>query len=198
MSSKKIFIDTETTGLSAYSSQIAQLSYLIIEGSEIVQAKNFFFAVNRVDEGAERVHGLSKEILEKLSKGKVFKDYAEEISRDFTGKTVIGHNVDFDLGFLREELNRIGITLDIKNSFCTMHYYTDICQIGYNSYYGSYKWPKLEEVINYLGIDSKDIYNKSISLFGESKEFHDSRYDITATYEIYNKINFKRSFCFGD
>ena len=93
--------------------------------------------------------------------------------------------------FLREELNRIGITLDIKNSFCTMHYYTDICRIGYNSYYGTYKWPKLEEVINCLCLNSKDIYNKTVSLFGESKEFHDSRYDITATYEIYNKINFK-------
>lgn len=191
MSSKKIFIDTETTGLSAYSSQIAQLSYLIVEDGEILQAKNFFFTVDKVDEGAEQVHGLSKEILEELSKGKAFKDYAEEISRDFTGKTVIGHNVNFDLGFLREELNRIGITLDIKNSFCTMHYYTDICRIGYNSYYGTYKWPKLEEVINCLGLNSKDIYNKTVSLFGESKEFHDSRYDITATYEIYNKINFK-------
>lgn len=189
MNSKKIFIDTETTGLSAYSSQIAQLSYLITEGSEILQAKNFFFTVDKVDEGAERVHGLSKEILEKLSRGKVFKDYAEEIAMDFTGKTVIGHNVNFDLGFLKAELIRSGIKLDIKNSFCTMHYYTDICQIGYNSYYGTFKWPKLEEVIDYLGIDSKDIYNKSISLFGESKEFHDSRYDITATYEIYNKIN---------
>lgn len=189
MNSKKIFIDTETTGLSAYSSQIAQLSYLITEGSEIVQAKNFFFTVDKVDEGAERVHGLSKEILEKLSQGKVFKDYAEEIARDFTGKTVIGHNVSFDLSFLKSELLREGITLDIQESFCTMNYYTDICKIGYNSYYNSYKWPKLEEVLYYLGIDSKYIYNKSISLFGESKEFHDSRYDITATYEIYNKIN---------
>lgn len=192
MSNKKIFIDTETTGLSAFSNQIAQLSYLIIEDSEIVQAKNFFFTVDKVDEGAERVHGLSKEILEKLSQGKVFKDYAEEIARDFTGKTVIGHNVSFDLSFLKAELLRAGITLDIQESFCTMNYYTDICKIGYNSYYSyynSYKWPKLEEVLYYLGIDSKYIYNKSISLFGESKEFHDSRYDITATYEIYNKIN---------
>ena len=164
----KIFLDTETTGLSTYSNQIAQLSYLIVEGSEIVQAKNFFFAVDKVEEGAERVHGLSKEILERLSKGKVFRDYAEEIAEDFKGRMVIGHNVNFDLGFLRTELHRAGITPDIKNSFCTMHYYTDICQIGYNSYYGTYKWPKLEEVICCLGIDSKDIYNKSIVLFGDS------------------------------
>ena len=61
-----------------------------------------------------------------------------------------------------------------------MQYYKNICNIPHG--YGSIKNPKLEEVINYLGITKDTISKKSEELFKGSGDYHDARFDTTATY----------------
>lgn len=61
-----------------------------------------------------------------------------------------------------------------------MQYYKNICNISNG--YGSIKNPKLEEVINYLGITKNTISKKSEELFKGSGDYHDARFDTTATY----------------
>ena len=55
-----LYFDTETTGL--YPGEICQLSY-IMQDKGGVSAKNFYFAVDFVEYGALKVHGLTAEKL---------------------------------------------------------------------------------------------------------------------------------------
>lgn len=186
----KIILDTETTGLDPYSNQIAQLSYLIIDNDNNIQAaKNYYFAVDEVDPGASKIHGLTVDKLDELSDGKTFKDYSEEIYKDLTdADEIICHNTGFDISFITWEFKMLRIDLNLHNTFCTMEYYTDILKTP--NYYG-YKWPKLEEVVRYLNIDISSIEANARELFNmeNSIGYHDSRVDILYTYEIFKRID---------
>ena len=89
-----IIFDTETTGLDSAINNICQLSYIKVydfersKPMEICSAKNFFFTVDYVEPGAEKVHGLSVDKLRELSKCKRFKDFAEEIYEDFKNEDI--------------------------------------------------------------------------------------------------------------
>lgn len=180
---RMLFFDTETTGLKP--GQIGQLSYIIVDTDRGLIARNYFFKVKEVDPSASAVTGLTKEKLDILSEGKVFGDYIDEILEDFNSvDLLIAHNMDFDMKFINAEFERCGVYFNAPLCFCSMKYYTDICKIpNPNPRYGGYKFPRLEEVINFMGIEDdkvKDLCNK---LYKETSiDFHDSRYDIVSTY----------------
>ena len=186
---KKVILDTETTGLYPGYNQIAQLSYVILdESNDIVASKNYYFQVDRMDKDAESVHGLSVPLLRELSLGKTFEDNIDEIYHDINNADlIICHNANFDIGFIKSEFNRLDKEFTYNEKFCTMQYYTDILKIEH--YYG-YKWPKLEEVIDYLDIDEDRLTEATKSLFSIASSdisYHDSRLDVSATTEIYIK-----------
>ena len=101
-----IIFDTETTSLNPEYGQIAQLSYVKIdENSNVEFAKNFYFTVDHIEPGASEINGLTEELLKKFSDNKTFKDFSEEIYKDFSEETkLVAHNIEFDVGFLLEEL----------------------------------------------------------------------------------------------
>lgn len=179
---KLLIFDTETTSIKP--GHICQLSYITIDASTKPQqtiGKNFFFTVDEMDPAAEAVHGFSLEKLYDLSNGQYIEDLIEEFINDFSESDfVIGHNVNFDVRFLKLELEAMGIDYEPKNMFCTMQYYRDICKILRPS--GDYKNPKLEEVINFLGITKDQISSKADELFQGSGDYHDARFDTAATY----------------
>jgi DNA polymerase III subunit epsilon len=179
---KMIFFDTETTGIKPGS--ICQLSYILVDtGVKPTQTvgKNIFFSVEYVEPSAEEVHGFSVEDLYELSEGKYFEDCFEDFIQDFqTADILIGHNVNFDLKFLKYELEGCGEELSLSHTFCTMNYYKNICKIiGSN---GGYKAPKLEEVVKFLNLSKEHIEELSNKYFNGSGKFHDARFDTTATY----------------
>ena len=177
-----LIFDTETTSIKP--GHICQLSYITIDASTKPQqtiGKNYFFTVDEMDPAAEAVHGFSLEKLYDLSNGQYIEDLTEEFINDFSeADFVIGHNVNFDVRFLKLELEAMGIDYEPKNMFCTMQYYRDICKILRPS--GDYKNPKLEEVINFLGITKDQISSKADELFQGSGDYHDARFDTAATY----------------
>ena len=179
---KLLIFDTETTSIKP--GHICQLSYIPIDASTKPQqtiGKNYFFTVDEMDPAAEAVHGFSLEKLYDLSNGQYIEDLTEEFINDFSeADFVIGHNVNFDVRFLKLELEAMGIDYEPKNMFCTMQYYRDICKILRPS--GDYKNPKLEEVINFLGITKDQISSKADELFQGSGDYHDARFDTAATY----------------
>ena len=179
---KLLIFDTETTSIKP--GHICQLSYITIDASTKPQqtiGKNFFFTVDEMDPAAEAVHGFSLEKLYDLSNGQYIEDLIEEFINDFSeADFVIGLNVNFDVRFLKLELEAMGIDYEPKNMFCTMQYYRDICKILRPS--GDYKNPKLEEVINFLGITKDQISSKADELFQGSGDYHDARFDTAATY----------------
>lgn len=179
---KLLVFDTETTSIKP--GQICQLSYITIDASSKPQrtvGKNFFFTVEEMDPNAEAVHGFSLQKLYDLSNGQYFEDYLEEFLNDFVeADFIIGHNVNFDIKFLKHELEGMGIEFTPKHIFCTMHYYINICKIPKAN--GEIKNPKLEEVVNFLNISKEQITEKANELFQGSGNYHDARFDTTATY----------------
>lgn len=182
---KVVILDTETTGFEVKSNQIVQLAYLVIIDEQVKAKKNFFFTVDKMDKGAENTHGFSIEKLKSLSDGKRFYHHAREIFEDLDEAMIVCHNLQFDIPFIQNEFERIGVRIKPPNTFCTMEYYTDILKL--KGKYG-YKWPKLTEVLDYYSIEHIDISRKMNVFFGEASQAHDARWDIIATMEIYNRI----------
>lgn len=185
---KLLFFDTETTSIKP--GNICQLSYIVIDASTKPQkttGKNFFFTVDSMDEGAQAIHGFSLETLYELSEGRDFLDSVHEFMSDFfDADFIIGHNVQFDIKFLKHEIQQLweaGLVDTIwepKKTFCTMAYYKNICNILNPS--GTVKNPKLSEVIEYLNITEDQISSKANELFEGSGNYHDARFDTAATY----------------
>lgn len=178
-----LYLDTETTGL--YPGNICQLSY-VMQSINGAQAKNFYFAVDEVEYGAYKVHGLSPEILYKLSNGQTFGDKIEEIEKDFqSADLVVAHNTAFDFMFLRKEFEGCGRDFIVNNEFCSMKKMTPICKIMRSSGKG-YKYPKLSELCRYFFISDDVILEETKKLFGETNWYHDARFDTTAVYLAVN------------
>lgn len=180
-----LIFDTETTSIKP--GHICQLSYINIDASSKPQktiGKNIFFTVDEMDPGAQAVHGFSLEKLYELSNGKYFEDLIDDFIEDFKNADfVIGHNVNFDVRFLKHELDGMGLEYTPKNVFCTMRYYLNVCKIPKASGLpGEIKNPKLEEVIKFLNITKEQISSKADELFQGSGDYHDARFDTTATY----------------
>ena len=179
---KLLFFDTETTGVKPGS--ICQLSYILVDTSTKPQktiGKNIFFTVDEMEPEAERIHGFSLEKLYELSEGMYFEDlYADFINDFLEADFIIGHNVQFDIKFLKHELLGLGELFEPNNVFCTMKYYKDICKILRPT--GDYKNPKLEEVIKHLNITDSEISETANKYFQGSGNYHDARFDTAATY----------------
>jgi DNA polymerase-3 subunit epsilon len=105
---RQIFLDTETTGLSAE------------QGDRIIEIGCIEF-VNRRDSGrrlhhyinplrsshpdALRVHGITDDF---LADKPLFEKIADELQEFVSGAEVVIHNASFDMGFLNAEFQRLG------------------------------------------------------------------------------------------
>jgi DNA polymerase-3 subunit epsilon len=180
---KTIIFDTETTDLKP--GRICQLTYVIInEGHSI--GKNFFFSVDYVSPSAEAVHGFSVKQLEKLSEGRRFFSFAQEIYNDFCHAAIVGHNVDFDISFMKEEMDNAGFEFAYVCKIDTMKEFAPYCQLPHYKY--AYKFPKLTELMGCLDISKEEIEKTAVTLFGQQGQgFHDARYDVAATTLAYYK-----------
>lgn len=187
---KKIFIDTETTGLEP--GEILQLTYCVCDinadGEEKVSfAKNFFFTVDYIDPSAEAVHGFDLNTLKVLSNGQRFKDVAQEIAVDLNGGIFIAHNVKFDQKFVTAEFNRLDyLDWAPKQFFCTMDFFKSIVKTKTKS--GRLKNPRLEETMAFLGINKDTVIKGAKRLFNcDDVDFHDARYDVAGLVSCYYK-----------
>ena len=103
----EIFLDTETTGLSFREGhKIVEIA--CIETRDLIPTKKIFHKLinpkRDVPEEAFKIHGFSNEL---LSTKEIFAEIAEEFLDFISGKKIIIHNANFDLGFLNGELGKI-------------------------------------------------------------------------------------------
>lgn len=177
-----IFFDTETTDLRP--GEIAQLSYVVTnECLEPLKARNFYFTVQKMSPGASQVNGLTTEKLIVLSEGRRFDDHYQEIHSDFHQQNLVAHNVNFDMNFMQSEFSRRGVAFAAGNCFCTMKYFTEICQLPGGK--TRYKYPKLAEVLQHYRIGDQEVADFAMQAFGNfNGSFHDSRFDVAALYLI--------------
>ncbi|MFP5399875.1 MAG: DNA polymerase III subunit epsilon [Gammaproteobacteria bacterium] len=105
---RQIFLDTETTGLSPESGdRIIEIGCVEMVNRRLT-GRNLHHYLNperRNSDDAVRIHGLTDEF---LADKPLFAAVADELLEYLAGAEVVIHNAAFDIGFLDEELRRIG------------------------------------------------------------------------------------------
>ena len=101
---RQVVLDTETTGLStAEGHRIIEIGCIELVNRRFTgrEYHRFLNPDRAIDEGAERVHGISVADLEGKPR---FVDIAEELLRFLEGSELVIHNAEFDVGFIEHEL----------------------------------------------------------------------------------------------
>ncbi len=101
---RQIVLDTETTGLStAQGHRIIEIGCIEMIDRRLTgrEYHRFINPERAIDEGAERVHGIS---LADLEGQPLFADIAEEFLEFIHDSELVIHNAEFDVGFLEYEL----------------------------------------------------------------------------------------------
>ena len=105
---RQIFLDTETTGLSPESGdRVIEIGCVEMLNRRL-SGRTLHFYLNperKSHEDAIKIHGLTDEF---LADKPFFAQVADEMLEFVDGAEVIIHNAGFDVGFLNEELRRLG------------------------------------------------------------------------------------------
>lgn len=117
---KMVVIDIETTGFDIYSDEIIEFAALCIEEGKDPEVFNVLASPKR--QVPERILSLTGITLEELKYAHPLEFHRDKILSLFQNAIIVGHNVDFDLGFLERALNihfanSIWDTLDIVRIF---------------------------------------------------------------------------------
>lgn len=163
---KFICFDTETTGTEW---NAEALSLAIVDQDNNVLFNKRFKPLNHTEwPDAQAVHGISPEDVKDCLP---ISNYRDEIYKIFNQyDLIIGYNVDFDFRILEYNL-LINFKLLGKTVEDVMHMFAPI--FGQKSYYGGYRWQKLETCANYYR------YNFNA---------HDALEDVKATIYCYKKM----------
>jgi DNA polymerase-3 subunit epsilon len=105
---RQIFFDTETTGLSPESGdRIIEIGCVEMVSRRLTGNNKHFYLnpERRNSEDALKVHGLTDEF---LADKPLFAAIVDELMEYLAGAELIIHNAAFDVGFLNEELRRLG------------------------------------------------------------------------------------------
>jgi len=113
----EIFLDTETTGLSAKDGdRIIEIA--CIETENLISTGKVFYKLlnpeREISKEAFNVHGYT---LERLNKEPKFSEIAKDLMNFISGKKLIIHNAPFDIGFLNHELKKNNMkTINIEKN----------------------------------------------------------------------------------
>ena len=112
----EIFLDTETTGLSANDGdRIVEIA--CVETKDLIPTNRVFHKLinpqKKVSPDAFKIHGFSDDFLKGKEK---FDEIVEDFLEFIKDKKLIIHNATFDVGFLNSELRRLNKKIiDFKN-----------------------------------------------------------------------------------
>ncbi len=104
---RQLFLDTETTGLDPASGhRIVEIAVVEVSNRHVTDCHfHFYLDPERdSDEGALKVHGLSREFLRGKPK---FREICNDFLEFITDADVFIHNAPFDVGFINRELELI-------------------------------------------------------------------------------------------
>jgi len=101
---RQVVLDTETTGLStSQGHRIIEIGCLELVNRRITgrEFHRFLNPDRDIDQGAEAVHGISREDLATAPR---FPEVVDDLLEFVRGAEIVIHNADFDVGFLEYEL----------------------------------------------------------------------------------------------
>ena len=166
---KKIGIfDTETTDIYGYIISYA----IIIQNMQNLTTKEIYEFLNpkaKISKEAFEVHKINQKELEHKP---TFKEKKEEILRIFNSlDMIVGHNVLYDFGVLKRELERAKHFPNVLKVpiFDTMYYSADVVVLEKK------KMPRLEECVAFF--------------FGKQNiKYHDALEDVKMTLKVFNRL----------
>ena len=101
-----IAFDLETTGLSCYYDHVIEFGAALIINQTVVERKQMFIKPPvPVPAFIQEKTGITNEMLENA---KPFSEVVEELLDWISDRVLVAHNASFDIGFMNEELKRIG------------------------------------------------------------------------------------------
>ncbi len=166
-----IVLDTETTGLDVNDGhRIIEIGCVEIIDRNIT-SNRFHKYINPkrvIDEGAQKVHGISNQMLENKPE---FKDIIDEFLSFIHNSILVIHNAPFDLGFLSSELSYCDRD---KNYFQSNHEVLDTLTISRKQYPG--KRNSLDALCSRLEVDNAD------------RNFHGALLDASLLANVYLKM----------
>jgi DNA polymerase III epsilon subunit-like protein len=187
----KLFFDTETNGLptnwKAKSSQvecfprIVQIAWIVTdERLNTLKEVNLIIKPDgwEIPKEAMEVHGITMEIAHE--KGITIAEATQQFEDDlkeFNVEELVAHNISFDEKVVESEIYRQGKTPSLSHltHTCTMKSSVDLCKLPNPRFSGSYKWPRLSELHQFL--------------FNEDFDgAHDALNDIKATVRSYKGL----------
>ena len=179
-----LIFDTETSGLNPQWNVILQLSYQIVDSDSwaTIKTANHYFAwpenKARVTLEAINVNGLTEEVLsgKQLSNRKTALE--EFVADKDSCDLLVAHNLEFDKKFIIASCREEGVKFASSGwsqSYDTMKRTTNYCQIP-KDWGNGYKWPKLTELADCLGVDYSNI------------SLHDSSGDVELTKRCFEQI----------
>lgn len=180
MYKKIVVFDTETSGLCAGENVILSLSWQVLDVNlEKVAEESRFFDwpddKSRIQKKAIEVNGLTEERLAELGttdKAAALKEFAEVIDG---ADLLVAHNGRFDAGFIKADAREANVSINLsKPMFDTMLEMTNYCRIPRGN--GEWKWPRLSELADCLGIETDDI------------DWHMSASDVEVTARCFRRI----------
>jgi len=170
-----IFVDVETNGIGSFNpptQTITQLTFVKID-----QNRNVIKSYNKLIKGATEMANIPQVVftVEQLNnEGVELKEALLEFQKAVEDSPLfIAHNAEFDFSILKKNAEKLNITLNIQQYFCTMRNSTYYCMIKSEKPYSKYKWPKLSELADKMNIK----YNP--------EKLHDSKEDVILLVECF-------------
>ena len=164
--SRLIYLDTEYNS----AGELAQLAYVIRERGR-VRAKNFYFHIGEMDECAGRVNGLTTDWLREH--GVEAEAVRGEVLADFSGATLLAHNLNADRRVLEKAFGQLGNAFGL----CTMYRFARVLKLPGGR---PYKMPSLRELMAHYGVMEDDVSWETERDFGCCGAAHDARWDAEA------------------
>ena len=109
-----LIFDTETSGFDDI--DIIQIAYIIInENNNIIKKQNYYIKDRISSIKAQKIHNITVDKLRKI--GKDFFDVMNEFIMDLQNvNTIVGHNLDFDIRVILNNLRKYDIKIIVNNN----------------------------------------------------------------------------------
>ena len=141
----RCFFDIETTGLNAGKQEILSLGVVRIEPDGKRSTYETKVKPVRIENATAFALKMNKYSDEAWADAPLFSEVADQVTALLRGTVVIGHNVQFDLGFMDAELKIVGAKGFSRNEVDTMTVaYEHLAPMGLESL-------KLDEIREFLG-----------------------------------------------
>ncbi|MBW9207114.1 DNA polymerase III subunit epsilon [Mumia sp. zg.B53] len=119
-------IDTETTGLSpAFHHRVAEVAVVLVDADGRVEHEWSTLVNPERDLGPQRIHGIRAVDAVRAPR---FSEVAAHLVSLLRGRTLVAHNLPFDLTFLVAEFDRMGLVFPVAHDagLCTMTLSADL------------------------------------------------------------------------